>query len=331
MKSDRQEQIAFFNWIKFQNPNESFVAELAKVLDISKDSAYRRFRGDTLITLNELGKISRHYKVSLDSYLLLTTNAVTFNNRSINKDFTFQNYLASLADNLEMVLSTKEHSITYLAKDIPIFYFFSFQSLTKFKFYFWQKVILNDPELKSSNFSDDIIPDQFLKYAENIWRHFQKIPSLEIWSNETINVTISQINYAYESGFITKTEAKNLAEELQCLIAQIRKQTEVGYKYRYGTDPSVNSPSGKLLMYFNEVVISDNTILFKMDGQRMIFKAFNMLNTLSTSDDRFCDQIESHIDTIVQKSVPISMTSEKERAMFFNRMESKTVALKDRL
>ncbi|MEQ8241670.1 MAG: hypothetical protein RIA69_20825 [Cyclobacteriaceae bacterium] len=331
MKSDRQAQIEFFEWIRSQNRKDSLANTLSLLLDISRDSAYRRLRGDTLISFNELRQISHHYKISLDSYLRLTTSSVTFNNRSISDRFTFQNYLASLVANFEMLLSSKERSVTYLAKDIPIFYFFNFESLTRFKFYFWKKVILNDPELKSSRYHADLISDQLLKHATDIWRHFQKIPSLEIWSNETINVTISQINYAYESGFLTKIEAMRMAEELRNLIFHIRKQSETGHKYNCGTDPSVSLSSGKLVMYFNEVEIGDNTVLFKMDGQRVIFKAFNMLNTLSTSDDNFCDQIENHIDTMVQKSIPISMTSEKERSMFFNRMEAKVVALQNRM
>ncbi|NBR07721.1 MAG: hypothetical protein EBT92_18430, partial [Planctomycetes bacterium] len=45
--------------------NISLVDEMAGVLDISNDSAYRRLRGETAITLDEAMLLCQHFKIAL--------------------------------------------------------------------------------------------------------------------------------------------------------------------------------------------------------------------------------------------------------------------------
>lgn len=80
-------------------------------------------------------------------------------------------------------------------------------------------------------------------------------------------------------------------------------------------------------LYFNEIAIGDNTALFEMNNQQTVFITYNMLNVLSTSDVVFCQNIEKYLNSILQKSTLISITAEKERNRFFNRMEAKIEGL----
>ena len=60
-----QEQFIKFLKAKSQD-NTSFVDELASVLDIGYDAAYRRINNKTSLTLEESVKLARHYKISLN-------------------------------------------------------------------------------------------------------------------------------------------------------------------------------------------------------------------------------------------------------------------------
>ena len=54
-------QQELFQLIKTRLPSEASVAdEVAKLLEISSDSAYRRMRGEKQITFEELYKIAMH-------------------------------------------------------------------------------------------------------------------------------------------------------------------------------------------------------------------------------------------------------------------------------
>ena len=60
-----QEQ--FFKHLKAKSPdNTSFVEEIAGVLDIGYDAAYRRINLKTNLSLEESVILARHYKVSLN-------------------------------------------------------------------------------------------------------------------------------------------------------------------------------------------------------------------------------------------------------------------------
>lgn len=60
-------QNRIFDKIKQLLPtNTSFVDELAIVLDISNDSAYRRIRGEKLLSIEELLKVGTNYHISFE-------------------------------------------------------------------------------------------------------------------------------------------------------------------------------------------------------------------------------------------------------------------------
>ena len=75
-----ESQELLFNQIR-QNlpPNISLVDEIADLLDISNDSAYRRIRGEKMLSINELQKLSKHFGISLDLLFSLESGNVVFN------------------------------------------------------------------------------------------------------------------------------------------------------------------------------------------------------------------------------------------------------------
>ena len=59
-------------------PNLSFVDELAELLSISRDSAYRRIRGETVLSLDEVAVLTKHFSVSVDDFLSPSNDRVSF-------------------------------------------------------------------------------------------------------------------------------------------------------------------------------------------------------------------------------------------------------------
>ena len=61
-------QGGFFQVIKDHLPGHiSLVDELADTLEVSNDSAYRRIRGETSLTFDEIAILSIKYGVSIDN------------------------------------------------------------------------------------------------------------------------------------------------------------------------------------------------------------------------------------------------------------------------
>ncbi len=69
--SDTSIQSCFLEKVRKSLPsNISFVDELAENLSISRDSAYRRIRGETVLSLDEVSQICKRFKMSLDEIIL---------------------------------------------------------------------------------------------------------------------------------------------------------------------------------------------------------------------------------------------------------------------
>ena len=331
MSSDRDMQSNFISWVKEKaDKNHSFVDDLADLLNVSKDSAYRRVRGETLLTFNEISKISSHYRVSLDSFLNLSTGAVVFNNRQIGKDFSFKMYLQSIKEHLTLVASANPNRMIWTAKDLPIMHYFQLPGLTGFKLFFWQKTILKVTAFESiDKYDPKLLDPEIISLAKSAWHLYCKIPAYEIWTDETIVITLRQIEYSFDSNLLTKDTALDLIDEYIELIRHIKKLAILGRKYTIGSEDYPDN--GAYHLYYNEIAIFSNTMFFQIGEKQTVFLNYNMLNFMSTMDDDFCTSTDNYFQSIMQKSIPLSITSEKERNKFFRNMESKIQEMRDRI
>ena len=57
-----------------------------------------------------------------------------------------------------------------------------------------------------------------------------------------------------------------------------------------------------------------------MDEQIVSYITFNTLNSLTTTNRQFCEEIEHWMKNLIKKSTLISGISEKQRFQFFNKI-----------
>jgi transcriptional regulator with XRE-family HTH domain len=317
-------QSVFLEQIRQRLPkNLSLADELAEILNVSRDSVYRRMRGETVLSLEEVKKLCLHYKISLDSLLSPSSEIISFHKRSIDAvHFTFENWLQSLLHNLEMINSFPEREVIYCAKDIPPFFYFKFPGLALFKMFFWMKSYYRYPQYADAQYKPELVPGQFLVTGKRLWEKYADIPSSEIWSDETFNVTIRQVEFYRENGFIALEEAHALLDEYKVMVNDIRGSAARGKK---------NEQGEPFNLYKNDFLISDTTILFKMNDKRVAFITYNTMNVLSTSQESFCEEMDDYLTNIINKSILISTTGERERNKFFNHIEERIKRAKELL
>jgi Helix-turn-helix len=307
-------------------PNLSLADALAEVLNMSRDSAYRRIRGETVLSLDEVKTLCNTYGVSLDALLSPTSEMVSFRHQAVDhRSFTFAHWLKSILEGLEMLASfpEKDKEIVYYAKDMPVFYYFSLPELSAFKMFFWMKTALGYPEYQKEKFKASLIPKDYIGLGERIWNRYSQVFSTELWSDETLNVTLKQIEYYMDCGyFVDPKDAALLLDQFSELVGNERKWAAAGSK---------GEGKGKLNLYKNEILIAENTILFKMGDKRRVYLTHNIADMLVTSHEQFCQTTEHFINNLINKAILISNTGEKERSKFFNQLDDKIKAVKQRL
>ncbi len=321
--SEIELQQRFLNEVKDKIPDhQSFVDELAHTLQISTDSAYRRIRGQTTLSFGEIQRLCNAFGISLDALFASSAETVSFNYRCLDAEsFSIESYLMSIWDNLKTInrFSTKE--LIYSAKDIPIFHLFLIPEVAAYKLYFWSRNILRFPEYKDQSFSMDLLSPRIMELASNIYNEYSFTPSTEIWSGETVNVTLKQIEFGWQSGLITsKDHVLMLYQKMKEVLDFLNKCANEGAKF----GASENSQSrGVFNMYHNEVTIADNTIFFIMENTKVVHINHSVLNILTTTNPTFCEKTHEMIDHIISNSTPISKVNEKGRNIFFREMHQK--------
>ncbi len=315
-------QLLFFQHIKSILPEHiSFVDEIAELLNISNDSAYRRIRGDKPISFEELKTLCSHYKISLDQLLNLQSNNFIFTGKLNNdENFKFENWLEEVLRQFSIIASFPKKHIYFLLKDLPFNLHFQIPELTAFKCFVWMrsfsgyqvdkgiKFAFNYPEFEEHN-----------AIGMKIVNVYNTIPTTEIWNTEGINTTLQQIDYYHEAGdIISKEQAIILFDKVEELVNHIEKEAELGYKFRIGEQP--NSSSAEYRLFNNELIIGDNSLIAELGDMRMTFLNHSFMHFVGTRDEAFNKALFKNFNNLMQKSTLISTSGERDRVKFFNHL-----------
>jgi hypothetical protein len=332
MEENNCQQI-FFQQIKNSlPPHKSLVDEVASILDLSNDSAYRRIRGEKPLLFDEMQKLANHFKVSIDQILHLQTDSFIFQGRITNNtDFDYEKWLHSCVDVLQMVKSFNPHHMWYLAKEIPFFYYFLIPEIAAFKSFFFMRSVLDYEDWKSAKFSVNHDYSRFHEVWRKISSSFATVPGTEIWSIENITSTLHQIEFYRVTGVLESDEdAICLFDKIIELINHLEMQAECGYKLFYKQKPTGNS-GGSYRMFINELTMGDNMQLVQLGNGYVTYINHSVINYIVTKDPAFNTYTKKIMEVTAQKSTPISEVNEKERLMFFNRLRAKVKYAKQQI
>lgn len=316
---DNKSTIRLMNMVKEMIPsNVSFVDELTDLLGISNDSIYRRMRGETALTIDEVEKICIKYRFSFDSFINSKLATVTFNYNSLfDSEESFEAYLRSILNDLKLIKRAKNKNIIYAAKDIPLFHNFKFKEVAAFKIFYWMRSVIDVPSLQGKKYEPSLISDNILNIGSEIYEIYSQVPSVEIWSEGSLISLFKQIEYYWESGlFKDKKDAAILCEKVKEQLDLIQKQAETSTKI-ISDNKSIKEFENNYTLYYSEIEIGNNCILVNVENNLSTYVTHNTFNKLITSNQSFCLETEQWLKNMMKKSTLISGVSEKYRNQFF--------------
>ena len=305
--------------------------EIAKLLGISADSAYRRIRGEKTLSVEELQVLCTHYRISADRLMGIHADGIVFSGQYLDKKtFRFEEYVGSLIQNLAYMNSFKDKTFYYICKDLPIFYHYHFKEVAAFKWFFWLKTYFQFPEFERRKFRFEDHPEELFILEQKVLTLYNQLPCVEIWNLESMNIFFRQIEFYRDAQvFESDEDAYRLYDSVGKLWNHLEQQAAVGYKFNYG-DPE-QKKTGDLKMYYNEVLLGDNNMLLEMDGSRMSYVSHSTINFMFTRDEGFNANMYNHIQNQMKRSTLISEVSEKERSRFFRIIRDKINNRKENL
>lgn len=300
--------------------SSSLVTELSDILEISSDSAYRRLRGETLLTIDEITKLCRQFRVSFDAFDIPDSGSVTFQYTRMNsEEVNFEAFLQSIFIDLKKILASKEKQIIYACEDIPVFQNYNFPEVAAFKIFYWMKSIMNVPAMEKEKFDITMVQDNLKIVAKQIYDIYSQVPSIEVWTDTTVHSTLKQILFYWESGMFKSAEdALAVCIALRRELETIQEQAEAGKKFLNGDKNQ--GFGGDYVVYHSDIEITNNCVLVNLGDVNMVYLGHQSFNAMSTSNTTYCEETGKWFDNIIRKSTLISGVSEKLRYQFFQKI-----------
>jgi hypothetical protein len=310
----------------------SLAEEVASILQISTDSAYRRIRAEKTISLAEARILCLHFRISVDQLFFNNTESILFSGSAHAgiQQLTFDLFLNAVLNQLQYLNSFEEREFTIMPKDISFFYLFYFKELAAFKLFFWMKTLLQCPLYSECLYTMEHYTELMQQTGEKIVREYNMLPSQEIWHKDNLRTTVRQIEYYKDAKmFGSAQEIVNLYDCLEKLVNHVERQAEHGYKFP-ACDGEAARPGAPLKLFLNEYVLGDNSSLAVLNNKlKIVYLNYSVLNSIRTTDANFVGYFEQCLQNHLRKSVLVSRVGEKERAVFFYDMRKEIQERRD--
>ncbi|MCC1483215.1 helix-turn-helix domain-containing protein [Winogradskyella immobilis] len=293
--------------------NASTIEAIATALDISYDAAHRRVSLKSKFSIEETIIIAKYFNISLDRLFAISdTELVTIEKtKHIETEDQLQLYFEDSYNSLLPLLKQKGCHILYSAKDIPIFYNLNGDQLSCFKYYVWLKLL--NPKLASKSFEDYAPSTTLIEMGKRLGELYNNLNVSEIWDITSVNSTLKQIHYYHQAGQLKTETALSLCQLLNDLISNISNKL------------IENSRVFKL--YYNELHLMNNNVLVSTPNSQLLYVPFTLLSYYKTDDKYTCNEAQTFLEKQLQNSKLLNTSGEKERNMFFNKIQSKIDAL----
>jgi hypothetical protein len=309
--------------ILFQIIKEKLIGEealghaLSDILSISPDAVYRRYRGETALTINEVKKLCSHFNVSFDALCEMGEGKVIFTYPPLDTyDFSMESYLEGILLGFQRLKSLGGPEMILSINNLSMFQLMNFPHLVRFKLFFWAKTHLQIPGLKEDLFEHEKTKESTFQIGKEILQIYNAIPSKEIYDLEFMRGFLRQIEYYFNAHLFKEPEyAIFLYDRVLMLSAHLKEQATVGKKFMYGTQAPAQGHEFE--MYLNETINSDATFYFKGKETEGLYITHNVMNYLETNNTLYIQDTIQILDRQLSNSSLISIVNEKERNNFF--------------
>ena len=314
-------QSQFIKYLKAKtNDNASFADEIATVLDIGYDAAYRRINNKTSLTLEEAVKLARHYKISLNKLFEVgNTNTITAELPPQPKDEAgLEQFLKVSLQNVQAASKVKGAEIIYSAKDIPLFHTLNDSTLTRYKMYVWLKDVNTKMAQRKITFDDwmKTIPDSLLQTAHDLSNSYKSISITEIWNETTLTGSLQQVLYYFEAGLVSTEMALKVCQDMVEIVNKIEQQT-----IQQSLIGGKNEQSYHL--YRCDLHTLQNTIFVNTKFGQVFFAPFTVLTYFKVEHQETCALMFDFLQKMMRNSTLLATAGERDRTLFFNKIHQK--------
>ncbi len=307
-----QEQ--FFRYLSNRKSSDVVLNETMDVLNIRKGATYKRMNGETALTTAELMKLAGHFHVSLDT-ALGNDPFVSFIHPFL-KTKTSDDFLDRFSFYLKPLANPGQSTLTYLANELPVFYYFGHEYIFNFLFSVWNHLHRDENQLYITKHAH--IDAKLHKVRNEVTEYYNGHPVTEIWNSNMFANLYQQIIFSITiRAFAEQSYIEHLVKDIEKLIKHLRDLALTGVKKSSGSTEQT-----ELKIYLNEFGNYMNMVLYQSEKFSASFVGFDIPQFIVSHNDKFAKFASSWVDKIRKRSVLISSEGYQYRELFFIKMET---------
>jgi len=296
-------------------PRVKSIDYLMETLDISRESVYRRIRGDISFTLEEIAKLSIELGFSIDELLMRDMpSRVFFNIHTTSmqtpSDIFVTIYQRYFEDTFNNEFAKDIYSLMVINQIPPEFIVF-FNHLFKFSYYRWMHQ--NQESSLKYFYSDVVLPDNLLSLQHKATDSLKKIRNntIIIDSNVFLNL-IREIQYYFKRKLINENEFLALRNDLSGLINMMENIAQTGF---YGSDAKYN-------FYLSSMNIDSGSRYIKFDELKKSMFFVNSIEPITVMNSNLCAMHKKWLDSMRKYSTLITQSNEILQVKYFNKQRT---------
>lgn len=285
----------------------SVIEEIAAVLNVSYDAAHRRVSQKSKFSIEETITLCRHYNLSMDLLFTDSSKVIVEKTAEIRSMADMEAYFRHSADNISSFLNYPGAKMYYSAKDIPLFYTIGGTLLSKFKLYVWLNLLAGTQN--QDTFEIFTVNQSLLEHSQKLKSVYENVEVNEVWNDTTINSSLQQVYYFFQSGLLSLANARLLCADIKNVLQS--------------AEDRCCKEGSRFNLYYNELLILNNNVLLSAPEKQSLFVPYTMLGYFITNDIATCINALDFFKHQVKNSKSLNQSGTRDRKLFFNRGHQK--------
>jgi len=287
---------------------------LMDILDLGRESVYRRLKGDIPFTMKEVILLSTNLDFSLDELLSeVKADHAIFRMSQKNEYNSTQGFLSThefYHDSMHDLYHGEENFMEITMNRAISFFIADKEALLKFFYYKWEhqfgKVPLN------YFLSETKIPENIKNICKKTLFYAQRVKATFILEPHIFYNIFQEIKYFQQRGLISDKELALLKKDLKDLLCEMETLVQNG----------MNEAGTKVYVYISSIHIGNNSAYMVYNQHQSTYLGIHSGNSMHTNNRQICQMHKNWIDSLKKYSILISNCNEKMQAEFFNQQYS---------
>ena len=285
---------------------------LSDLLNIGRESVYRRLRGEINFTFDEVAILSQDLNFSIDNMLGIKKDAnALFNIHMLQKIDYLDIYVNKMLEYGKLFRETSAQMPTRArisANTLPYFFHISYEALSKLRIYKW--LYQNQKIKPGDSYADFIMPQRALEAHKIFFKDIQTVPIITIIMDNNVFWSVTKdIEYFLKRNLLSDDDLSVLKQELHRMVDALEKMA--------GDELCRNGVGVE--MYISAVDFEASYLHYEYGENQFSQVRIYSISAIDSFDPGICQIQKQWMESQKRYSVLISGSGEMQRFEYMNK------------